>query len=65
MMRKHIWISLLEEYADIGEFIKENVMIQYNTKVKNKIVSEKKRYLKKLNKEAGYNQVIGILDLDP
>jgi len=27
MMRKHIWITLLEEYPDIGEFIKENVMI--------------------------------------
>ena len=24
MMRKHIWISLLEDYPHIGEFIKQN-----------------------------------------
>lgn len=63
-MRKHIWLNLLEDYEEIGNYLREKVRIQYHAKVRHKVIAEKERYLKKLSKESSQNRVIGIIELD-
>ena len=63
-MRKHIWLNLLEDYEEIGNFLREKVRIQYHAKVRHKVIAEKERFLEKISKESSQNRVIGIIELD-
>ena len=64
MIRKHIFLELIEDYPVIGEYLRENIHIYYHSTIRHKIVSEKKRFLKRLRNDVGQSQVIGIMDLD-
>lgn len=52
-MRKHTWLELLDDFEEIGSFLREKVRIQYHAKVRGKVIAEKERFLKKLNKDSG------------
>ena len=63
MLRKHLWIQLLEDYPEVSDYMKENMRIEYFRKIKLKIMIEKRSYLEKLKKQSGMDQVVAVYDL--
>ena len=49
-IRKDNWLSLMnnQEYVEITSFIKNNVKIEYNNKIKKPMIFEQKKYIQKL-----------------
>lgn len=63
MLRKHLWIQLLEDYPEVSDYMKENMRIEYFRKIKLKIMIEKRSHLEKLKKQSGMDQVVAVYDL--
>jgi len=63
MLRKHIWLDLLESVPELSSNLKSNIKVQYVKNIYIKVMLEKRKYLDKLHSKSLNNQVISVLDL--
>ena len=64
MLRKQVWLEILEDNKIICETLKENIKKYYFTTIKYKVSSEKRNYINKLKKRVGFNQIMSVVDLE-
>ena len=48
-IRKQIWMSILNDYDEIGNYVKDNVELDYFTKIKDKVMYHKNKHIESLN----------------
>ena len=64
MIRKHVWLSLIDSVPDLTKFLKQNVKIEYIRNIYIKVIMEKRRYYKNLEKSHLNNKIISVMDLE-
>ena len=63
MLRKRIWIELLESVPELSPYLKQNIKAEFIKNIYIKVIREKKRFLRNLEQKNINNQVIMIHDL--
>ena len=64
MLRKNVWLTLVEDIPELCHLIKENIRIQYIRNIYLKVTQEKKDFLKKYKANKSNKQVISVHNLD-
>ena len=64
MLRKNVWLDLVEGIPELCCFIKENIRIQYVRNIFLKVVQEKKNFLKNYKANKSNKQVISVHNVD-
>ena len=61
-IRKQTWLDLISMDPDIEEFIKHNVMHEYNKNVKFKVLKMKEMHLKRLCERSDLKHMITLVE---
>ena len=65
-IRKLNWLKILKnpEYEAIAECVKTNVREEYQLRIKNRVLLEQSKYIKKLKERKEQNQILALINLD-
>ena len=62
MLRKQVWLELMNEYGIISEYFRQNIEQTYLNNIKNKILIEKTKYLKSIDGLEGNENILMVIN---
>lgn len=60
MIRKHIWLEIVESIPEITNHLKENIKIKYIRDIYLKVINEKKKFLRNFAEKKGNDKIISV-----
>lgn len=63
MLRKRIWLDLLDSVPELSQNLKKNTKVQFIQNIYIKVMMEKRRFLKTLESNQLNDKIISVLDL--